>query len=114
MSFLLQWIDLIWLPLAFFVSQKHQRLWVMSFFISCMFMMRLQAELVESTGHPNGFLNITSIDVLTRGIMVYSLFYAIYLVLLLFSPYSKGVMLMAASLSLFFTALFTSMIVMVL
>lgn len=114
MNFLLQWIDLIWLPLAFFVVQKDQRPWVMGFFISCMIMMRLQIELVESTGFVDGFLGLSGMSARARGIAVYTLFYAIYLVLVLFSPYSRGVMLMAASISVFFAALFTSMIIMIL
>lgn len=114
MDFLLQWIDLIWLPLAFFVAGKSQRPAVMGFFAACMIMMRLQVELVETTGYMNGFLGLVDMSARARAIMTYSAFYAIYLVLLLFSPYSRGPVLMAASISVFFAALFTSMIVMVL
>lgn len=114
MDILLQWIDLIWLPLAFFVARKDQRPGVMGFFIACMIMMRLQIELVESTGYINGFLELLDMSVQARGVMVYTAFYAIYLVLAVFSPYSKGVVLMAASISVFFAALFTSMVIMVL
>lgn len=114
MNILLQWIDLIWLPLAFLAVRKDQRPAVMGFFAACMLMMRLQIELVESTGYLNGFLELLNMSASARAIAVYNAFYVIYLVLALFSPYSKGAVLMAASISFFFAALFTSMVIMVL
>ena len=112
MQFILQWLDFIWLPLAFVSVRKDQRFWVLGFFIGCMVMMRLQVELMDSTGFNNGFLGLLVYGAQARGVVVYSLFYVFFLVWALFSPYAKGTILMAASISVFFAALFTSMIVM--
>lgn len=114
MPFILQWIDLIWLPIGLVMVHKHQRTWAAGFFVGCMLMMRLQIELMESTGYAHGFVPVMSSYVGTRALMVYSVCYGIYIAFAIYSPGTKGTMLMAASISMFFMALFTSMIIMVL
>jgi hypothetical protein len=112
MDFIFQYLDALWLLVALLIVKPHQRLWACGFFILCMIMMRMQIELMASTGFTRGFLGLLPYDARTRGLAVYSLAYVIYLVLVLFSPYARGTLLMAASISVFFAALFTSMIVM--
>ena len=112
MDFILQNPDLIWLPLALVIVKPHQRILACCFFVFCMVMMRMQVELMQTIGHSRGFLGLLGYDAKTRGLAVYSLSYVIYLVLVLFSPYARGTLLMAASISVFFAALFISMIVM--
>ena len=109
---MIQWLDLIWLPLGLLVVRPHQRLWVAGFFGTCMVMMRMQIELMAATGFSGGFMGLLEYNATERGLAVYSVFYVIYLVLVLFSPYARGPLLIAASISVFFAALFTSMIVM--
>jgi len=77
-------------------------------------MMRLQVELVYSTGFAQGFTGLVEMDVYSRGQITYSVFYVLYIVLAIYSPGTKGPVFMAASISVFFAALFTSMLVMVL
>ena len=113
MSFILQWIDLMWLPIGLASVHKPQRALSAGFFISCMIMMRLQIELMHSTGYSNGFTTLMTSDVSIRALVVYSLFYAIYIIMAVYSPKTTGTIYMAASISIFFAALFTSMIVMV-
>jgi hypothetical protein len=112
MNFIFQYLDVLWLFVALLVVKRHQRVWALGFFVFCMVMMRMQIELMESTGFSRGFIGLLEYDARTRGLAVYSLAYVIYLVLVLFSPYARGTLLMAASISVFFAALFTSMIVM--
>ena len=114
MIFIVQWIDTIWLLLALLVVHKRQWGWVLGFMAACMLMMRLQAELMTSTGHPYGFLPLMESHVFQRGQAAYSIFYGIYLILAYYSPSARPAIMMAASVSMFFTALFVSMIVMVL
>ena len=109
-----QWIDLIWIPLGFFAVHKEQRGWTIGYIIGCMMMMRLQVEVMQEIGYPTGISGLLNYQVFDKGLIVYSIFYALYLVLGHYSPNTKGPVFMAASISLFFTAFFVSSIVMVL
>ncbi|MCB9982762.1 MAG: hypothetical protein H6861_03675 [Rhodospirillales bacterium] len=113
MNFIIQYIDVLWLPLGLLAVHKPQRGWAAGFFIGCMVMMRLQAELIISTGYENGFLGLFETSVHRRGQIAYSVFYVLYIALAVYSPNTKGVILMAASISMFFTAMLVSMIVMI-
>ncbi|MEZ5919483.1 MAG: hypothetical protein R3D66_06155 [Alphaproteobacteria bacterium] len=114
MSFILQWIDLLWIPAAMIVVQKRQRWWTLAFLGTCMLMMRLQTEMMTAIGYPSGILPLMHSPVFFRGLGVYSIFYALYLLLALWSPKTEGMMLMASALSLFFLALFVSTLFMLL
>ena len=114
MNFVLQWIDLAWLVLVLCVARKDQRGWVFGFFIGSMIMMRMLVELMTSIGHPNGLMGFMDTPVHTRGLIVYSIAYVIYMVLIRYSPNAKGALLMAASIGFFFFSFFTTAIVMVL
>ena len=109
-----QWLDLIWLPIGLFVVNKEQRLWVLGFFVGCMLMMRMQVELMDVTGYPTGFIQLLSSTALDRGLVIYSIFYVLYLILAHYSPNTKGPIFVAGSISIFFMAFFTSSIIMVL
>jgi len=108
------WIDTIWLPIAFLFVRKHQRIWALGYIIGCMIMMRMQVELMESIDHANGLLPLMDSHVLTRGIVTYSVFHAFYLLITRFSPGTHKHVVMAASISIFFTAMFVSTLVMLL
>lgn len=108
------YVDLAWFPLAFLIVHRHQRVIVALFLGACMLMMRLLIELVESTGYRHGFFGLLHAPLLERGLAVYSVFYAVYLLLAFFSPGSFKVVLMAASITLFFAASVSAVLVMVL
>lgn len=112
MQNLLQWLDLAWVVIALIVARKEQRVWVLGFFAGCMIMMRLEVELMQSIGYNQGIIGLLDYGVQARGLAVFSLFYLIFLVWLMFSPYAKGTILMAVSISIFFTAAFISMLAM--
>lgn len=114
MNLILQWIDLIWLPLALLAVHEHQRGWTLAFCLSCMVMMRLQVELILSTGFTSGFTGLFTMGVHSRAQVTYSVFYVIYIALAVYSPKTQGAIFMAATISMFFAALCTSMIVMAL
>jgi hypothetical protein len=114
MHFIIQWIDLVWLPLAWLVVNKEQRWWALGTLFCCMLVMRLEIELMESIGHSHGILGFIKGHVRNRALVLYSLFYGAYLLFAWYSPFSKGYLFMAASLGLFFMALFSSMLLMLL
>jgi hypothetical protein len=112
MQFILQWLDFLWLPVGLAVLRRDQRAWAAGFFAGCMLMMRLQCELMESISHDRGLIGLMESTVRARGLAVYSAFYVIFLVWALFSPYARGTIMMAASISVFFMAIMTAMAVM--
>tara|TARA_B100001093_G_C26056009_1_gene688427 strand:- start:31 stop:378 length:348 start_codon:yes stop_codon:yes gene_type:complete len=107
------WADILWLPIVFFLVHKQHRWWAMGFVIGSMIMMRLQVEIMGYGGYENGIMGVWGIGVHARGLIVYSTFYIIFLLLAHFSPNTKGVVFMAACLGLFFMAFFSSMILMI-
>jgi len=114
MDLLLNYIDFIWLPIAIFVVHKEQRLVTAAFFISCFIMMRLQIEMMISVGYPTGFLPLINAPVQITALIVYTLFYVVYLALAYWSKDTNKHIFLAASISIFFAAMLTSMVIMVL
>ena len=70
MPFILQWIDLIWLPLMMLVVHKDQRLIAIGFFAACALMMRLEIELMTSTGFITGMLPLMESHIHYRGLIM--------------------------------------------
>ena len=114
MDVVIQWIDLIWLPVGLFAVHKGHRIFAAFYFIACSFMLRMQVELMASIGYPRGILPLLDSGLFIRGLIVYTLFHVFYLVTAHYSPNSDKHVFLAASISIFFAALFTSMIVMLL
>lgn len=115
MSFILQWVDVLWLVVAFFFIHKEQRLLSFAFFVTCMMMMRLQVELMTSIGYENGLIGFApDLSVFSRGIMVYGFFYTGFILMAHYSKGGRNIIFLGASLAVFFLALFVSTIVMVL
>lgn len=111
---ILQWIDLIWLPLAWLVVGKKQRWWALATIASCMVMMRLMAELMETISYPSGIIGLLAMPVEYRGIAVYNFFYMGYLILAYYSPRTYSSVFMAASITIFFASWLCFAFVMVL
>jgi hypothetical protein len=113
-DWIVNFIDLIWLPIAALVVHKHQRLWAFFFVILCAVSMRLQIELVYSTGSTNGFIPfLFDSDVKLRATLIYGVFCALFLLLMAASPRSPWSVLLSASIGVYFLAFVVSMIVMV-
>lgn len=109
-----QWIDILWIPAAFFSVHKTQRIKAVIFVGVCLFVMRLQIELINSTGYTTGFTPFMTSDVHHRALIIYSVFIMLFLILSYYSPHTKGIIYQMASLSIFFMAFITSMIIMAL
>jgi len=111
--FVAEWLDVVWLLLAPVVVHKGQRVKAFAFVLLCMLMLRLQVEIVQSTGFERGFTGLLDWALMTRGFVVYGFFTGIYLLLSFFSPFTKGVIYLAASLSIFFVAFTVSSVVLI-
>jgi len=109
---ILNWLDALWIPVALFVVHKPQRIKAVLFVLACMVCLRLQAEMIEMTGFSKGFTGLFEGGVFKRGQIFYSICIAIYLILSYYSPRTRGVIYMAASLSIFFMAFVGSMVLM--
>lgn len=113
MAFLLDWIDLIWIPVAFIVAPPKSRTVAIGFMILCSMTLRLEIDLIHSTGHNDGFIPfLWSGDVKFRATIIYSIFSALYLLLLYLSPRSPGAVVLSAGIVLYIAAFSVSMFVM--
>ncbi|MCB9988190.1 MAG: hypothetical protein H6868_02520 [Rhodospirillales bacterium] len=113
-QFIYQWVDFLWLPAAWFVVHKHQRWFVLGFIFVCLLTFRTQVELMESIGYGTGILALMKSSVYNRGLIIYSIIFALYMILAYFSPGTQKVIFFAASLSIYILAFCFSMIMMTL
>lgn len=111
--FVENWLDAVWLPIAGLAVHKGQRLKAVAFVLLCMLVMRLQIEIVQSTGFKTGFTGLWDASLYHRGVITYSVFIFLYLLLSYYSPYTRGVIYLAASISIFFMAFAVSSFIMV-
>lgn len=106
------WLLLFWIPVALFIVHKGQRLKSSGFILLLALLLNLQIDLMHSTGFAKGFTGFIKMDLEQRGLIVHSIFIALFLLLSYLSPRTKGAIYLAASLSLFFMSFFISSIFM--
>ena len=111
--FLSAWADVLWLPLALIIVHKGQRIKACAFIILCGIVMRLQIQIFEMMGMPKGVTGWFDWPLIYRGYAVYGAFILLFLILSYFSPFTRGVIYFAASLSIFFMAFTASSIVLI-
>ena len=104
---ILPWIDVIWLPIAYFFVHREQRMWTIGSLLGCMAMMRMLTELMQSIGYPAGIIGLWSMPVHNRGLLVYSFFYLVYLLIAHYSPFARSAVFMATSITIFFASAIT-------
>ncbi len=100
----MNYIDALWILLLMITLKRGQRLWAAGFVASCMLMMRLMIELMAEIGYPNGILGLIDMPLFIRGLWVYGVIYVLYVALNIAFPATKGIFLVASSLSMFFIA----------
>ncbi len=111
-QFIIQWIDFIWLPLTYAVVPKHHRYLALGFVLCCIFSLRLENELFERMGYPEGITGWISMTSYARGLIIYSVAIMGFLMLSHFSPRTHGIIYMAAALSIYITTFLISITVM--
>lgn len=112
-SFILSVIDLIWIPVAWFLVHERHRMIAAGFTLSCLFMLRMQHELLESYGFAEtGITGWIEADPYYRGLITYSIVIILYLLMSHFSVRSFDSVYLAASISIFIFAMILSTIIM--
>lgn len=114
MEYILNWLDLAWVPVALIALHKGQRIKSVLFILSCMLTLRLQVDLMRDINYPNGVFNLLDIPLLHRGFLVYGVFIAIFLILSHISREKDPYIFIAASISVFTAAFCVSTLVLVL
>ena len=109
-----QWIDLLWLPVALLLAPKRLKIKSGIFVLTCVFTLRTQMELVESVGTSTGLINLFDSSIFHRGVIVYSIFIGLFLLMAVFSPKARTPVFMAAGISLYIMAFAISMVLMLL
>ncbi len=84
------------------------------FILCCAFALRLQVEMLDSIGRPQGIFSFFETDPYIRGLVTYSGVIALFLILSYFSPRVYAMLYLAAGLSLFILAACITTMVMVL
>jgi len=108
------YLDFLWLPVAWFVVSKRHRWYGVAFVFTCLVTLRTQVELMTSTGYETGFLPIMHSHIYPRGMIVWSVIIALFLLLAHFSPRTKDIIFFAAALSTYVLAFCLSMLLMAL
>lgn len=111
---ILNWIDLLWLPISFFAVHKNQRFKVLFIILLGIVMVRLQVDMLNYLHFPNGFLGFIEMRPLYRGFWVYGFFNLVFIALSRLSPRTNIYVYIAASISIFIIAFCLSTAIMLL
>lgn len=109
-----QWIDLLWLPIGLIAAHQGQRLATSVFILTCIVTLRTQLEIMAEIDHPQGFFGLWNLGLYERGLIIYGLLITLFLILVHLSPRTKGVIFLAAMISLYILGFCVSMLAMVL
>jgi low affinity Fe/Cu permease len=113
-DYILNWIDLAWVPLALLLVRKGQRLNALIFVLVCILTLRLQVELMLEIGFDNGFFKFIDLPVLMRGFMAYGVFIAVFIGLSRWSRERDVYVNMAAAITVYIAAFCVSTFIMLL
>lgn len=114
MEFLIDWIDLMWVPVALVLLRKGQRFKGVMFILSCVLTLRLQVQLMERIHYPTGIMHFLEFPLIQRGFIVYGAFIAAFLILSHFSREKDHYVYIAAAITVFMVAFCVSSFVFVL
>ena len=114
MSFIYQWIDVVWVLLVFVTLAPKNWLVGIGYILSCIFILRLQVELMELIGFSRGAFLVLDTHVLERGQLVYGVVFVAYFLWAYHLRRMSPVIFMAHSIAFFFIGLVSSTVVMVL
>ena len=109
-----QWIDLLWLPIGLLAAHRGQRIKTSIFILTCILTLRTQIEIMNEIGRPEGFFGLWNLGLYERGLIIYGLLIMAFLILVHLSPNTKGVIFLAAMISLYILGFCVSMLSMVL
>lgn len=110
----LPYLDLFWVPLALAVVHPEQRIKAVVFALCCAGMLRLQVEMMDQIGYPQGFFGWWDWSLLHRGMAGYGVGMALYLLMARLSPRTDVFVMIAASITVFIAAFCVTSAMMVL
>lgn len=110
----LPYLDFFWLPVALAIVHPEQRIKAAIFTLCCAFMLRLQSQLMEQIGYPDGVFHLWNWPVLYRGMAGYAAAMIFYLLMARLSPRTDMFVMMAASITIFIGAFCVTTMLMVL
>jgi hypothetical protein len=113
-DYILNWIDLAWVPIALLLVRKGQRVNATLFVLACVLTLRLQVELMFEVGFGNGFFKFVDMPALLRGFMAYGAFIAVFLGLSRWSRERDHYVNMAAAITVYIAAFCVSTFIMLL
>lgn len=108
------WVDIIWIPIVYLTVHKKHKWYAVGFVVASMVLIRLLAEIMTHIGYGNGIMGFMDSKVHTRGLWVTAFYYVILIFAAHFSPKTKGIVFMAACLTIFFAIFLTASVVMLL
>lgn len=111
---LFAWIDMVWVPVAFFAAHKGHRIHAVAFALACVLALRFQIELMNEIGFPRGIFKVMDTPLFTRGIVVYGVFVVLFLLMARFSKGADTFIYIAAAITVFIAAFCISSLGMVL
>ena len=111
---IMDWVDLVWVPLALLAVHKGQRFKAVMFVLSCVLSLRLQLEFMDEIGYPNGLTPFMTYPLQERGFIAYGAFIALFLILSHYSREKDGYVYMAAAITVFIVAFCVSSFILVL
>lgn len=113
-DYILNWMDLAWIPWALLMVRKKQRIIAVLFVLACVLTLRLQVDLMIEIGFGDGFFKFIDLPLLLRGFMAYGVFIFIFLGLSRWSRELDPYINMAAAITIFIAAFCVSTFIMVL
>ncbi|MCB9990042.1 MAG: hypothetical protein H6867_01520 [Rhodospirillales bacterium] len=113
-TFIYQWIDLIWLPIAWFAVHKRHRWAMLAFVLTCIVTLRTQVELMDVIGYTHGMMPFMDSPARTRGLIIYGTIIALFMALAHYSSRTMNMVFLAAAISTYIFAFCVSMVVMLL
>lgn len=111
---LIQYADFLWIPVILLVLERRAWLVTCGFVLACALLLRLQVQLLAEIGFPRGITGMIDMPVFQRGLITYSVFILVYLLLAYFSKGTSRTIHLAASIATMVTALCVSSVIMVL
>lgn len=111
-AFIINWVDLVWFPVAGFAVTRRQRPYALFFVLCCALTLRLQSDLMHAIGFDTGLTQMMPMDVRARGLLIYGIFTVLYLTLMHFSRRQPGSVLLSTTIAIFTAAFILSMTLM--
>lgn len=109
-----QWLDFLWIPVAALTAHPVHRYYACALAVACLISLRLQTEILTWAGIGlSGATGYFFMPPMMRGMLTYAVLLVLFYVLSYYSPNTRGVIYLAACLSVYVISFCLSFLVMV-